>query len=160
MIRAHTEQALHLLLFAVIASSIPGDCKTGGIVNLHDQLTQVRIFNFLGNGIRLTLHCKSKDDDLQEQVLGNLMDSWEFEFHPNVWGTTLFFCSFKWENEPTVWFDVYVASRDITVCGYICWWEIKTIGPCLIVSQGLQCFPWTAYESSLFSRSVVNQLQP
>ncbi|KAJ8440138.1 hypothetical protein Cgig2_003463 [Carnegiea gigantea] len=148
--RGHTKQALLLVLFAVIFGT-PCDCYKGGISN---PQMHVRIFNFLGEGIKLTFHCKSKDDDLNEQVLAHFMDSWEFEFSPNIWGTTLFFCSFRWKNEPTVWFDVYVFSRDIMLCGFICWWEIKSTGPCLVVSEGLRCFPWTAYESSLSSTSM------
>ncbi|KAK4756371.1 hypothetical protein SAY87_006498 [Trapa incisa] len=45
----------------------------------------VRVRSMLSSGQNFTIHCKSKDDDT---IWPN--DVYTFEFHNNVWGTTLF----------------------------------------------------------------------
>ncbi|XP_038698049.1 S-protein homolog 5-like [Tripterygium wilfordii] len=70
------------------------------------------INNDLGPGIDLTLHCKSKEDDLGEHVLQYHDQGYEFRFRPNIWGSTLFFCSFSWQGGPIHWFDIYDYRRD------------------------------------------------
>lgn len=102
--------------------------------------TYVTIFNFIGEEIDLTLHCKSGDDDLGEQVIP-YNKAWYFAFSTNIWGTTLFYCSFKWENEETKWFDIYDFERDAEVCGLVCWWYIYPTRVCLEY-KGLTCYPW------------------
>ncbi|PON63769.1 Self-incompatibility protein [Parasponia andersonii] len=57
--------------------------------------SSVKITNSLGPNIDLTLHCKSKDDDLGDHVLP-YNASFGFDFNRNIWGTTLFFCGFPW----------------------------------------------------------------
>lgn len=55
----------------------------------------VRITNAVGANTDLTVHCKSKDDDLGDHVLHS-GESFEFHFRQNFWGSTLFYCSFEW----------------------------------------------------------------
>ncbi|KAK3221095.1 hypothetical protein Dsin_015065 [Dipteronia sinensis] len=69
--------------------------KAGG--GLLDPKVHLSIENNMGSGVDLTLHCKSKDDDLGEHKLPN-SGKYMFQFRPNYWGTTLFFCSFAWPN--------------------------------------------------------------
>ncbi|KAJ4847786.1 hypothetical protein Tsubulata_003335 [Turnera subulata] len=58
----------------------------------------------------ITIHCKSKDDDLGVHVLKR-SQRYEWDFRVNFWGTTLFFCGVQ-----TQWgsgtFDFYDAKRD------------------------------------------------
>jgi len=50
----------------------------------------------------ITLHCKSKDDDLAFHTL-EFLRNYMFSFKPTLipWQTTLFFCSFAWLGSPT-----------------------------------------------------------
>ncbi|CAN0877686.1 S-protein homolog 2 [Linum grandiflorum] len=74
--------------------------------------TTVVVVNKLEGKSRLTLHCKSKDDDL------------------GVKPGTLFFCSFQWPNGGGIhWFDIYVQTRDEIECT-VCIWNIESHGPC------------------------------
>src|SRR4051812_21623774 len=70
----------------------------------------VKISNYLEDKSDLTVHCKSKNDDIGANVL-HYSDSYNFQFNDNIFGTTLFFCSFQWDNE-FQWFDIYIAKRD------------------------------------------------
>ncbi|KAL3620069.1 hypothetical protein CASFOL_034981 [Castilleja foliolosa] len=89
------------------------------------HITTVRVYNNLGYGISLTLHCKSKDDDLGIQVLDN-EDSFEWRFHPNWLGTTLFFCSME-SNDKNGAFDIYKDERDGERCRE-CVWKVTQDG--------------------------------
>ncbi|KAK8980636.1 hypothetical protein V6N11_072951 [Hibiscus sabdariffa] len=51
---------LHVLLLLVMTDAF----------SLILEKANVRIYNDLGSGINLTVHCKSKDDNLGEQHLG------------------------------------------------------------------------------------------
>ncbi|KAJ4901786.1 Plant self-incompatibility protein S1 family [Raphanus sativus] len=83
----------------------------------------VEIINKLGGGLTLTLHCKSKDNDLGVQTLAP-DSSWSFKFTPAFFGTTRFSCNFKWGRE-SHWFDIYDDDRDVgdKQC-YLCSWNI------------------------------------
>ncbi|RID68336.1 hypothetical protein BRARA_C00502 [Brassica rapa] len=95
------------------------------------RMEDVEITNKLGGGLTLTLHCKSKDDDLDVQTLAP-DSSWSFKFSPAVLKTTLFFCNFTWGGE-SHWFDIYDDNRDGDgrdfPC-YLCPWNINRNGPC------------------------------
>ncbi|KAJ4829614.1 hypothetical protein Tsubulata_014284 [Turnera subulata] len=107
-----------------------------------EKKAQIHIFNTLGPGMNLTLHCKSKNDDLGVQVLPYNV-SFSFHFCPNMFSTTLFFCSFAWTNQ-FHWFDIYDQNRDVS-CGD-CTWNVTQGGPCMI-SDGSSwkrhiCYPY------------------
>lgn len=145
MVRSRAQvQHHHVLLIAMVfaASTCNGDGDVSGL------RTYVTIFNRLGKGVDLTLHCKSGDDDLGEQVV-RYSESWYFSFYGNFWGTTLFYCSFKWEDNEVVWFDIYIVGRDATTCGYSCRWYIYPSNPCLVTYNAFTCYPWSAYSSTL-----------
>ncbi|KDO51589.1 hypothetical protein CISIN_1g047836mg [Citrus sinensis] len=72
--------------------------------------THVKISNKLGNGLDLTLHCKSRDDDLGVHLL-HQDESFSFQFHPNIFRSTLFWCSFRWSGQ-TKSFDIFDGGRD------------------------------------------------
>ncbi|XP_028772382.1 S-protein homolog 5-like [Neltuma alba] len=98
----------------------------------------VQIQNGLSQNQDLTLHCKSKDDDLGEHTLQNKA-TYEFKFWPRFFvRTTLFFCSFRWPSDTSLhYFDIYVEDRDWG-CDP-CTWNIEESGPC----QN-KCFPWNS----------------
>ncbi|KAK9180241.1 hypothetical protein WN943_029449 [Citrus x changshan-huyou] len=79
----------------------------------------------LENGEDLTLHCKSKDNDLGEHVLHE-DESYNFSFCQNVLGETLFFCTFEWSGQVHK-FDIFDGSRD--PCSH-CNWRITHLAPC------------------------------
>jgi hypothetical protein len=76
-----------------------------------------------------TVHCKSADDDLGFHVLSPNGPPYHFEFTPNFFRTTQFYCRFQW---PHIihWFDIYIFVRDHPLCS-ICKWDIFDEGPCL-----------------------------
>ncbi|XP_062088952.1 S-protein homolog 5-like [Humulus lupulus] len=82
----------------------------------------VRVVNKLDEGLSLTIHCKSKNDDLGVHVLGR-DEYFEWTFYVNLWETTLFFCRFDWRDASKT-FDAYRAIRDIHRCNH-CLWEAK-----------------------------------
>ncbi|CAL8990295.1 unnamed protein product [Prunus brigantina] len=71
------------------------------------------------------VHCKSKEDDLGIHLI-HYNATYEFEFKPNVWGTTQFYCSFTWPSR-IEWFDIYKHQRDELL---YCLWIVKPDGPC------------------------------
>ncbi|KAL3729661.1 hypothetical protein ACJRO7_026745 [Eucalyptus globulus] len=101
----------------------------------------VVIHNNLPAGTTLTVHCKSKDDDLGFHYITS---SWEFSFNINFLRTTLFFCSFAWPNHFER-FDIYVTKRDDRHCSNLCEWNISPTGPCRKNENTGAfdvCFPW------------------
>ncbi|KAL3726808.1 hypothetical protein ACJRO7_031672 [Eucalyptus globulus] len=108
--------------------------------------TTVNITNDLPGGVALTIHCKSKDDDLGVQVIAPNL-SWSFEFRPNaVFRNTLYFCSFAWPNQ-FHHFDIYDEDRDLDSCGKLCMWSVAPDGPCPwddYYKRYDDCYPWNA----------------
>ncbi|CAL0311317.1 unnamed protein product [Lupinus luteus] len=100
----------------------------------------VYITNGLPIGTLLTLHCKSKDDDLGVHYL-NYNEEYTFSFHYNIFrfqGYTLFFCSFTW-NAQVHWFEVYNWDRDANREKLT--WVITEGSPCLFnyAKHNLDC---------------------
>ncbi|CAL0311320.1 unnamed protein product [Lupinus luteus] len=92
----------------------------------------VYMTNRLPKGTLLTLHCKSKDDDLGVHYL-NYNEQYTFSFHYNIFrfqGYTLFFCGFTW-NGKLHWFEVYNWKRDSSYGRENLRWVIEEDGPCL-----------------------------
>lgn len=128
-----------LILFVLL--SITSCCETDAFL-LHK--VHVNITNEIGPGIDLKLHCKSKKDDLHQQVLV-YEDYFDFRFRPNFWGTTQYFCSFAWKDVLRR-FDIFIFTRDFKKCpGYNCEWIIKEGGPCRfngVTKKFDICFVW------------------
>ncbi|KAH0993632.1 hypothetical protein GBA52_005115 [Prunus armeniaca] len=112
--------------------------SVGGAFNFPKH-TAVRITNLLENNVDLTVHCKSNDNDLGEHTI-RPREEYEFDFKTNIFGTTLFFCGFKWSNE-FHWFDVFRTARDD--CSS-CFWSIIEAGPCLYGVDGI-CYQWNKH---------------
>ncbi|KAL4285231.1 hypothetical protein GQ457_16G014060 [Hibiscus cannabinus] len=103
----------------------------------------ILVYNDLQVGTDLTLHCKSKDDDLGIHVLTYQGNPFEFKFRPHFFGRTLFYCSMEW-NGLVHRFDIYDYKRDFDKCER-CLWNIKATGPCMLnysTSKYDICYPW------------------
>lgn len=89
----------------------------------------IKIINNLPGGLDLSVHCKSKDDDLGVKLL-HPTGEFEFSFRPNyVIAVTQFFCSFQWTGA-FHYYDIYIQKRDQDRCQH-CTWSIVESGPCL-----------------------------
>ncbi|MBA0809146.1 hypothetical protein Gohar_024821 [Gossypium harknessii] len=103
--------------------------------------TDVLIYNDLDGGTDLTLHCKSKNNDLGIQHLA-YRNYFEFNFRPSFLGNTLFYCSMQW-NGTMRWFDIYLEGRDVSRC-IRCLWYVRPDGPCL--SNYEICYHWKSVD--------------
>ncbi|CAB4261984.1 unnamed protein product [Prunus armeniaca] len=122
-----------IILFLIFAFITMCEGKFWGI-------THVKIINGLEPAADVSVHCKSKDDDLGARQLQNNA-SFQFQFRPNFWGSTQFYCSFVWPKQ-IQWFDIFKHNRDD--CKF-CTWIVKTGGPCMYnyTSESFdQCHPW------------------
>ncbi|KAL5095683.1 hypothetical protein RYX36_000010 [Vicia faba] len=109
--------------------------------NINPRVT-VTIKDVISGSIRLTVHCKSKDDDLGFHTLQS-GQIYRFSFKPSAIITinTLFFCSFTWPGSPyRHYLDVYDQKRNTCTN---CYWLISQQGGCL---NG-QCRVWQRIES-------------
>ncbi len=105
--------------------------------------TLVQMTNNLGANLDITVHCKSKDDDLGAQLL-NPSGTFEFRIVPSFEGITQFFCRMEW---PGVfhYFDIDITIRDRIPCNLNCLWSIIPEGPCMFnkdTSKYDICYPW------------------
>jgi len=108
---------------------------------IRTQKTHVSVTNSLEGGLALALHCKSADDDLGVQIISP-NSSFVWSFAVNFFSSTLFHCSFLWQQDVIHKFAIYEASRDDLRCK-TCNWTIKEDGPCLFLYHHLNsCYPW------------------
>lgn len=109
---------------------------------IHFHKTTVKITNTLDGGMDLTLHCKSKNDDLGVHVL-QYQGYFQFHFGPSYWGKTLFYCSFSWPGT-FHWFNIYEELRDYPKCYDNCSWMVKLNGTCLMntYARKYDCTQW------------------
>ena len=110
----------------------------------------VEIVNELESNSPITLHCKSKDDDLGEHVL-SLHNKFSFDFGSSVFGSTLFFCGVTFDDR-VHYFDAYDQQKDKLFDRF---WHIKKDGPCLQIQSKFYlpndgpdevCRPWKSIE--------------
>lgn len=132
-----------LVLFLVITMTLNGGKAWPWIVP--PKIT-VQIINNFNPPQDLTLHCKSKDDDLGEHTL-KVGEEYDFRFRPSVFVfiTTLYFCSFRWPSDTSLHhFDMYIETRDHKCL--VCSWKISDQkGPCKYDPKShdyKNCSPW------------------
>ncbi|QHO39401.1 uncharacterized protein DS421_4g128830 [Arachis hypogaea] len=105
--------------------------------------TAVVVKNTVEGNLNLTIHCKSKDDDLGPVILSP-NQSYRFTFTPNIlFRITLFFCTFRWTGSCHR-FDIYKQERDDRLCDNPCGWIIKKGGPCRDILSSHECFSWNS----------------
>ena len=129
----HHISLLIVPFFLVLFSSVSETCE--GV--------RIDLTNGVGENTTLALHCKSKDDDLGVKYL-QFKETWWFHFRPNIWGTTLFFCSFQWDQTGIHWFVVYQPLGP--ACSY-CRYNITAGGPCLYDEENNKfdkCSSWNS----------------
>uniref|UniRef100_A0A5B7BUF0 S-protein homolog n=1 Tax=Davidia involucrata TaxID=16924 RepID=A0A5B7BUF0_DAVIN len=114
-------------------------------------------------GSNVTIHCKSKDDDLGIHVL-QTNQSFEWSFKNNIWGTTRFYCYLNC-NLGNTSFDVYRQG----MCGGHCFWFVRPVGICLQVQNMRRyrscCYKWpprpslhaNGWEEELESRDIAKE---
>ncbi|KAL7106131.1 hypothetical protein ACP275_07G092300 [Erythranthe tilingii] len=83
----------------------------------------VQVKNELKNGVRMNVHCRSRDDNLGLHNVDS-GDAVKWDFTPNFWGTTLFYCD--WSEDHSIWyhFDAYNDDKDYRRCHFTCRWMI------------------------------------
>ncbi|KAJ4976249.1 hypothetical protein NE237_001355 [Protea cynaroides] len=88
----------------------------------------VNVTNELGDHA-LTIHCKSKDDDLGSHTIWN-QESYSWSFRENIFGRTLFFCYLEWKDTQihSGTFVLFEAQRDGDRCPTVCNWSAKEDG--------------------------------
>ncbi|KAK4785621.1 hypothetical protein SAY86_002310 [Trapa natans] len=96
----------------------------GTAIHLGD-LIHVSVWNKLPGGNNLSIHCKSKDNDLGLQTVRPNQD-FAFHFYTNFLGTTLFYCRFKTKYGEGV-YDIYNYKRDVDRCNE-CTWNVTQYG--------------------------------
>ena len=100
----------------------------------------VSIYNAVPDNLDLTIHCKSKDDDLGVHLIHHF-DFFEFSFNKTVIGETLFSCDFWWKGAHKR-FDIYKQKRDDCLED-LCYWDAQQDKVCMIL--GLDppiCYPY------------------
>ncbi|PRQ32416.1 putative plant self-incompatibility S1 [Rosa chinensis] len=115
------------------------------VLTMSEAKTHVRITNDLPNNMDLTVHCKSREDNLGAHVLSYL-DSYEFRFNPNIVGSTLFYCSMAWPSH-TRYFNIYSFRRDGSCewSKHVCLWRVTPEGPCIVKNLSNNqtvCYNW------------------
>ncbi|KAJ4836662.1 hypothetical protein Tsubulata_005523 [Turnera subulata] len=102
--------------------------------SLFPKWKAVIVFNKLEDGSDFTIHCKSKDDDLGSHVI-SAGKFYTWNFHVNVWGTTLFFCSVTTKHGSGT-YDLYKAENETDLN-----WSIEEDG--VHGLDSLTHFKWT-----------------
>lgn len=102
----------------------------------------VAITNELGDGKNLTVHCKSKNDDIGIHVLLD-SDSFGWHFKPNIWGTTCFYCYLYWDGGQAERVDVYSAYLN---CQKNCSWSATQIQGICLGTPDLKGYPPNCYK--------------
>lgn len=130
-IKNKTSMLMAVVLFVFYITSCSSDIP---------QKINVDIMNDLGAGFNMTIHCKSKNDDLGVHVVPPNGD-WQFNFKTSFWGNTQFFCSVEWPGT-SHYFDAFIERREFGVCT-TCVWSIKPEQPCLVFKDKNICYAWT-----------------
>ncbi|WCJ25998.1 Plant self-incompatibility protein S1 family [Euphorbia peplus] len=125
--------ALLLLITIFLLSSTPeirGGPQHTEKYSFLPEKTNVTIYNNIGPGESVTIHCRSKDDDLKEHVLYyNQGFRWRFRNH--FLDKTLYFCGFT-TRYGSGRYDIYESSRDYSLpirrCNLTCNWSVRKDG--------------------------------
>ncbi|KAK4756547.1 hypothetical protein SAY87_006674 [Trapa incisa] len=89
------------------------------------RLIEVDFVNKLPPNHNVSVHCKSKNDDLGIHVLGP-HQGYGFQFHDSLLGNTLFFSGVTTDFGHGV-YNIYTHRRDADRCTK-CLWEITQVG--------------------------------
>ncbi|CAL0327940.1 unnamed protein product [Lupinus luteus] len=120
------QSSTHIFLLSLISIASLVAVSDGWL----DRYTHIYILikNGLDAGTPLTIHCKSRDDDLGVHVI-KYVEEFKFQFQYSILQNTLFFCVFTWDSKLYL-FDIYVQNRDLNICSPDCKWSITRDHPC------------------------------
>ncbi|KAL9239538.1 hypothetical protein vseg_013848 [Gypsophila vaccaria] len=96
------------------------------IKTANSQKITVHVVNALPDNEPLTVHCKSKDDDLGQHTIGVTQEV-NWTFHENFFLTTLYYCDMWW-SKARGHFDVFTSDGKILedACKLKdCRWEVR-----------------------------------
>ncbi|OVA18543.1 Plant self-incompatibility S1 [Macleaya cordata] len=125
--------SMSLIVLVLALSSSSNWCPSAyGFWEIYFDRIQVWVYNELDTNTPLTIHCKSKDDDLGEHTL-SFDQNWNWDFSINIWKTTLFWCNMWWHDSNgqliQASHDAYSAKRDWRhYCRGNCIWSIRKDG--------------------------------
>lgn len=118
-----TKYRLLLSVIIIICSSI--FVKTSTAACITRQWTIHIVNNLASNNPPLTVHCKSKDDDLGSRILPINFDyNWSFCINPI---STRFSCNFQWSNKKAN-FDLVKEPFQGPCNGPVCSYIVKIDG--------------------------------
>jgi hypothetical protein len=118
-----------MLLLMWVMLFVSGFNAVRGQIFVKPLKIPLQIWNGLGPGVELLVHCKSGDDDVGAHLI-HFNQSFSFVVVPSFLENTLYFCAFRFNNE-VHWFDIYRYWRDFFHCDMVdCSWKIKPEGPC------------------------------
>lgn len=117
------------LLVITAATEKPSFASSKGYAAFSEW--KVTVINQLSPGKTLFLRCKSKDDDLGDQIL-QVGQSFSWEFKVNFFATTLFWCKMRTSSNKHVAMEVFWPERQDWLgyrCDYgLCNWNAKDNG--------------------------------
>lgn len=140
MISFNYRNVMLLLILSIYGFNIVAGLAEQGFGERTEAHVEIR--NDLGHGMDLFVHCKSRDIDVGAHLI-HFNKTFSFQFRPNFWGTTLYFCKFWLKNE-VHWFDIYNFGRDHKHCSK-CLWKINAEGGCQLnfhTNKFDLCYPW------------------
>jgi len=112
---------LHLLLLLTTSLALFGVAESK-----FPAKDTVDIVNRMSGSI--TVHCKSRDDDLGVHILAP-DQKYNFKFHRNFWGTTLFWCAFTSPTGQQKSLEVWSATvMKHSRCYGKCYWYVRQDG--------------------------------
>ncbi|KAI3986366.1 hypothetical protein MKX01_002211 [Papaver californicum] len=127
-----------MVMALVIYGVVLSDCSSHGKEtdksgHSSNPIIPIHILVNVSNHIKpnLTIHCKSKDDDLGEHTLA-YAEYFSWKFKVNIIFTTLFWCNMWWidSNGKQVHggYDIYRYTRDWWKCYNYCEYPVRDIG--------------------------------
>jgi hypothetical protein len=143
MIKMSFGSNVSLLLIIMFMSGSFKSGVEGGLYKKRRVLMTVR--NDLKTA--LTLSCYSSEDNLGTQIL-QTNQTLNFNFKPNISGSTKFVCNFVWvDNKINVIhnnYPIYAYNRDAETCGHRCLLGINQMNVTQYDAQSrlVQTFPW------------------
>ncbi|KAL0542714.1 hypothetical protein IC582_017788 [Cucumis melo] len=134
-----------LVPYVVVVIAMMGESCLGGSKTMPPFSSwKVVVFNQLSPGQSLTVHCKSKDNDLGEHSL-RVSEKFSWKFKENLFSTTRFWCGLTSSSKKTVTMDVFWPERHDWLayrCNYAtCIWVAQDDGIYIVnVSTNLREF--------------------
>ncbi|KAF7819502.1 S-protein-like protein 5-like [Senna tora] len=140
-----------VLVSLILGTMMVENLDSGEASFIIPKKVTVQIINNLNPPQDLTLHCKSKTDDVGEHTI-KVGEDFSFRFRPNIFAVvTLYFCNFRWPSDISYhYFDIYVQERDEFKCeNQVCSWKISKGGACKYdpdMQAYTKCFPWNHHD--------------